>query len=201
MRYIENLLPLLSNASSLNELSRVITVLSPGAEKRIEEEDLELKHSFSATKCMAHGLVMTDLMLQEYAHRNPGTAFLNIFPGWVKTNMTSELASPLKQIVRAFLTVLLTIAPGATDIDESGERSLYCATSAAYQPASGGAGVPLQFGVAVAKIERDGVYLLNQKGELTGNRAILEEYSKKGLGTKIWEHTLEVFERVEISVR
>lgn len=44
-----------------------------------------------------------------------------------------------------------------------------------------------------------GCYLLDQNGEMVGDRKLLEEYRKKDTGKRIWEHTQEVFDRVLVS--
>lgn len=69
----------------------------------------------------------------------------------------------------------------------------------AYPPASAPAST-----VAGAKIPKgtdgesgSGAYLLNWDGEVTGNYELLAEYRGRGVGTKIWKHTLDVFEKIK----
>ena len=61
-------------------------------------------------------------------------------------------------------------------------------------------GVALPKGVQVARVsdwmEGSGCYLLDRAGEPVWDKKLLEEYRKKEMGKRIWEHTQEVFERV-----
>lgn len=94
--------------------------------------------------------------------------------------------------------------PFTVNLQESGERHLFHATSARYPPAEvrdpPGGGVALPKGVEVAKgadsREGSGCYLLNWNGETVGDEKLLEEYRKRDMGKRIWEHTHEVFDRV-----
>lgn len=55
-------------------------------------------------------------------------------------------------------------------------------------------------GVEVAQgwdgIPGSGFYLLDQNGEPTGDRNLLDGYRRREMGKRIWEHTQEVFDRV-----
>lgn len=89
-------------------------------------------------------------------------------------------------------------------LQESGERHLFHATSARYPPAGVrdplGGGVALPNGVEVARgadwKEGSGCYLLDGHGETVGDKKLLDEYRKREMGKRIWEHTQEVFDRV-----
>lgn len=96
--------------------------------------------------------------------------------------------------------------PFTVSLKESGERHLFHATSARYPPAGvknpPGAGVALpdEAEAEVAKgsdwIPGSGCYLLNYDGETIGDKKLLDEYRRRGMGKKIWQHTHEVFGRV-----
>ncbi len=100
--------------------------------------------------------------------------------------------------VRAALPLMKMMT---THLEEVGQRHLFHATSARYPPQRGSeTGVKLPDGVQVAKgadgKEGSGCYLLGPDGEPVGDRRLLEEYRTREMGKRIWEHTLEVFERV-----
>ena len=94
--------------------------------------------------------------------------------------------------------------PLTVSLQECGERNLFHATSARYPPKNvpqSGGGSALPKGVEVArgpdKKVGSGCYLVDWNGEIvTSNEKLLEEYRGKDMGRRVWEHTLEVFERV-----
>lgn len=100
--------------------------------------------------------------------------------------------------------MLPLVKPFTVSLQESGERHLFHATSARYSPSGvrdpPGAGVALPKGVEVAKgwdlKVGSGCYVLNWDGKKVGDEELFEEYRKREMGKKIWEHTQEVFDRV-----
>jgi len=202
MRFVHNLLPLLSSSPS----SRIVSIHGAGKEGHLNEADLELKHTFSITNAAMHTSTMNTLALAEVASSHPSISCVHVFPGVVVTPSFATLSEdwyfPLRFL---FMRVVIPIAKLFTvSLPESGERHLFHATSARYPPAGvrnpPGAGVALPNGVEVAKgedwKEGSGCYLLNWNGEPTGDKKLLEEYRKKDMGKRIWEHTQEVFDRV-----
>jgi hypothetical protein len=202
MRFIHNLLPLLSSSPS----SRIVSIHGAGKEGRLNEADLELKHTFSLSTAALHTSTMNTLALAEIASSYPSISCIHVFPGIVLTGAFVTLAEhwyfPLRFLL---LWVVLPLAkPFTVSLQESGERHLFHATSARYPPAKvrdpPGAGVALPKGVEVAKgadlREGSGCYLLNWNGETVGDEKLLEEYRKRDMGKRIWEHTHEVFDRV-----
>ena len=199
-RFIQNLLPLLSAPPT----SRIVSVLAGGKEGKLNESDLELAHSFSVQAAAVHTATMNTLALAEIAATHPSISCLHIFPGLVMTkaigdSFTEGWALPLRLL---WAYVVLPIAKlFAVTLSESGQRHLFHATSARYKPtAKPGAGVALQQGSTVAKgedgKEGTGCYILNYDGEPTGDQKLFDEYRKKDMGKKIWQHNDEIFERV-----
>ncbi len=98
------------------------------------------------------------------------------------------------------------LTPIAVPVEEVGERQLFHATSARYPPrksAGSGeearrAGVARPQGVDVAK--GDGAYLLNWNGE-TGEGKCMKGYRERGVGKKVWEHTLQIFDEAQGKTR
>ncbi|RDL35797.1 Uncharacterized protein BP5553_06409 [Venustampulla echinocandica] len=204
MCFIHNLRPLLRNgAASPPHFSRTLSVLSPGSERRVDLDDLELKNSYSGMKCANHTVLMNDLMTGEFASREPGTTFVHSFPAGVNTGLARGLPIwarvPLK-----VLTPLLS--PFLVSADETGARQLFIATSGIYPPAKPVEGSPFATGTPVPKTLNvmkggdgqtgSGGYLVNWNGEITGNK-ILDEYREKGASKTVWEHTMGIFDRVD----
>jgi len=146
---------------------------------------------------MTHSVVMTDLAFEELAKQESSISFVHAYPGEVKTGFFRS-AGTMANIGGKILYALL--APWMVGLEESGERHLYAATSAAYPSKEGPKGVELQDGVEVASgsdgVVGSGAYLLNWDGMITGKMELLREYREKGVGQMIWNHTLEILERV-----
>ncbi|KAL5087933.1 hypothetical protein Trisim1_007339 [Trichoderma cf. simile WF8] len=199
MRFISNLLPLLTSSASSSQLSRVMTVLGAGIGNRMVESDLDLKSNFSLSNCGAHCGVMTDLMLERFAATWKGTAFVHTAPGVVKTNLGSGLPTYLRA---AFKVAGPLLAPWTVGLHETGERHLFMATSNRYPPSElpndSRCGAPTEKnGVAEGSdgVRGSGAYLLNWDGQIQKqNRDLLEEYRRTGMAERIWKHTMAVFD-------
>lgn len=133
---------------------------------------------------------MNTLAAEELAKANPGISFIHEYPGLVKTNIAQGFGPIMRVIMNGALTVF---SPFAVGLQESGERHLYAATSNVYPPSSKSneSAVPGADGV-----KGSGAYRLNWDGNVAGKDGILKEYRSQGVGKKIWDHTLEVFEKV-----
>lgn len=197
IRFILNLLPQLTAASSAGELSRVQSVLGAGSESKINMDDLQLKHNFTVHACMAHCIVMTDFMMEELAKRHAGTSFSHSYPGTVKSGLANELNGAVRLAVKIMYAVM---TPWIINVQESGERHLFQLTSKAYPSRSGGVGVPLVGDMKVMSgsngEQGSGAYLLDWDGSATGEVALLRQYREQGFGDKLWRHTMEVFDSV-----
>lgn len=205
MRFISNLQPLLRSASTHPpHFSRSLSILGAGHENPINLDDIELKTTFSGAKCADHSTMMNDLMVEEFARREPGTTFIHSFPGIVNTGIARELPLWARIPLKVFTPLLMPFTVGA---NETGARQLFMATSGIYPPlkpfegAAGAAGVPPQKGVEVVKGASgevgNGGYVLNWNCEVTGKQKLLTEYRNKGVAKTIWEHTMGIFDRVE----
>ncbi|MCJ1299225.1 hypothetical protein MMC08_002017 [Hypocenomyce scalaris] len=199
--FTDLLLPLLQAAAAKGQLARVVSVIAAGREGPIALDDLELRHNFSLNTCMKHSIVMTDFAFEELAKKeeNKGVSFVHAFPGWVKTGFGKDAGALVKIGVKVLYTLL---GPWFTGPEESGERHLYVASSAAYGPREGEGdtkGVRLGEGEEIARgsdgVGGSGAYLVGETCQVVGNEKVLEELRAQGAGGKIWEHTLEVFER------
>ena len=92
------------------------------------------------------------------------------------------------------------ISPWTTPIEESGERHLYAATSAAYPPKAGeGGGVEVGDGdvkKGSAGEIGSGAYFIGSDGELRANEKVLKELRGKDAGAKVWGNTVKIFENI-----
>lgn len=196
MRFILNLIPQLEAASKDNELSRVLSVLAAGSEGDINMDDLELKYNFTLHACLAHCVVMTDFMVEELAKRYPSTAFSHSYPGTIKTGIANQLTGPVRLAVKVLYSVM---TPWILNVQESGERHVFQITSAIYPARNGGVGVPIPEGMEVTMGSNgekgSGAYLLDWDGKATGDTEQMTKYRDLNAGSKIWEHTMTVFQR------
>lgn len=189
MRFSQNLMPQLTAAAKAGRLSRQVSILGAGHEGPINLEDMSLKQGFSISKCASHAITMNSLMASQLAALHPGTAFIHLAPGAVKTNVMSGMGIP--KILLKGLTFALS--PLFVPIKESGERNLFASTSALFKPRSEnseGAAVGADGG------KGGGAYLLNWDDEPSKTQHLLTSYREQGVGQKVYDHTMEVFEKV-----
>ncbi|KAL4789805.1 hypothetical protein BDV19DRAFT_373551, partial [Aspergillus venezuelensis] len=142
MRFISNLQPLLSNATSPEpagdgkvptpSLSRVVSVLDPWTPAvnggQLNYNDLSLKHNFSLRTCGLHASMMGNFYLETMARRYTGTTFIHAFPSGVDTGVLRDF--PGAKVIMPIARVLLK--PWMVPIEESGERHLFAATNPRY---------------------------------------------------------------------
>ncbi len=200
-RFIQNLLPLLTTSAS----SRIVSIHGAGKEGRLNEDDLELKHTFTMQNAAMHTSTMNTLALKEIAATHPTISCVHVFPGIVVTpafdTFSEDWALPLRVSFRRVALPLMKLV--TISLPESGQRHLFHATSARYPPAGvkapPGAGVARPTGVDIARgadwKDGSGCYLLGNNGETIGDKKLLDEYDQRGMGKKIWQHTQEVFDR------
>lgn len=184
MRFIQNLIPHLANASHVGNrstfLARVVSVLGAGHETKLHLDDLDLREHYSVEACDVHATTMTSLMVKEFALRYPSVTFIHTYPGIVKSGIAREAGPVLRHIITAamFLGRLWMVSK-----QESGERHLFAATSDKFAPNTE---------ARVGEISK-GAYLLNWDDSEVGNEALLEDYLVNGVGDTVWTHTKKIF--------
>lgn len=200
MRFIDNLLPQLNaaamsstDANNGNRLSRVVSVLGAGREGRLLLDDLSLKSHYTLANCAAHAGTMNSLAVGELAASNPETTFIHTSPGFVKTNLNREFGSLVQLALSPFM---LSFWPWIVPLSECGERHLYAATSTAFPPKTTEDKEAEKAALGADGVKGSGAYLLGSDGSTCGNEKILSEYRSKDAAKKVWEHTLEVFEKI-----
>ena len=193
MRFAQQFLPLLQAASP--QLSRVVSVLAPGEEAALDFDNLDLKQNFSLRNAAANAITMTDFTFEEMAKKNPPVSFVHAYPGVVKTGFTKEAGFAVRAASQLAFKLLASVG-----IEESGERHLYAATSAAYPPRDGEkGGVEVTDGMVKkgsAGEMGSGAYLIGSDGELRAKETVLEKLRSEHAGPKIWEHTMKMFESI-----
>ncbi|KAI0769730.1 hypothetical protein BD413DRAFT_556404 [Trametes elegans] len=112
-KFIHDLLPVLQNATDAGEDAKVMSVLAPGTGRPVDLDDLGLKKSYTLPKAGMTSPTYTDLMMESYAEQSPGTAFIHIYPGHVRTPLL-RTSHPILRILNPLTHVLtypLTITP------------------------------------------------------------------------------------------
>lgn len=181
MRFISNLLPQLNAAGAAGgkntALASVVSVLEAGGEGALNQDDLDLKNTYSLANARTHAITMNSLSLGYLAKANPAVSFIHSFPGGVKTGVMRELGLVTRMALQA---AMVLGKPWMVPVEESGERHLYAA-----------AGLP-----SLKREDESGkLYLVGSDGEARGNQKVLNEYREKKTDQKVWEHTLDVFNR------
>jgi len=166
-----DLLPLLRKAKELGEPASVLSILGAGLASQVDLDDLGLKKSYSGSKAMGQSLSYNDLMVAEFARREPTIAFTHIYPGCVNTPLVYNVApQPVFKLLLFFLRPLIWLM--LTTPETCAEHMIF------------------------ALIDADhGMYRRNEKGDEIWMKAfptpegdeVKEEEAQKAL----WEHSLE----------
>lgn len=197
MRFAQNLLPLLTAAP----VARIMSIHGAGKEGRLIESDLELRDHYGMRNAAMHTSTMTTLALAELAAQYPTLSCVHVFPGVVVTknyySFFDDWSLPWRILFKGLVVPSLKFA--GPSVSETGERMLFHVTSVRYAPAGDkfAAGyVALPKGVKALEGCESGYYNLNWDGEVIGDEKLLQEYRERDMGSKIWQHTQEVFDRV-----
>ncbi|THY21739.1 hypothetical protein D6D01_06455 [Aureobasidium pullulans] len=190
-RFINNLLPLINNATSLR---RVISVFIATLEGEIQMDDFQGWHM----KLMAnrdHAASITTLSLESHHKDNPNVSFVHNFPGVIKSGITrgtsGVVLTALKAVVRIFGSLLYMPA------EEAGDRHVFLSTSARYSAGEKdeAAGVPLSVAPDLSFARgtdgklASGVYSINASGESAGEKVedALASLRSRGMTQKVMD--------------
>ena len=203
MRMVMQLLPLLE-ASDLP--AHVVSIYAGGLEGDLARGQSPLGtpdpavYSFNLVR--KHTTYMKTLFFERLAEQHPGRLSLShVFPGLVITPVYKSSDSPLWfkivwRIIAPFMKAFIALPH-----DESGLRMLYLATPR--YAAKGGkdaAAAKLGPGIEVARSTTGevggGAYSLNWDGKEQDVAKRYETIRKEGMGDKVWEHTMGVFEHI-----
>ncbi|KAK7428173.1 hypothetical protein QQZ08_005239 [Neonectria magnoliae] len=174
---LQKLLPLLNNAAS----PRVVSVLAAGLEGPLNEDDLDLRDPahWSHWNASVHSATMGTLALEKLARENPRLSIVHWLPGPTSTPGLARI----ERLSKAW--------PNPMAQEEAGARALFLATSDRY--AVNGGLLPVPEGLEVAKKSGGGIFLVDPKGENTGNEDLLGDFRKRGVDEAVWSFTQKVF--------
>ncbi|KAM0555875.1 hypothetical protein ACHAPJ_006277 [Fusarium lateritium] len=178
LRAVEQLLPLLNNASS----PRIVSVLAGGLEAPLNEDDLDLRNpnNWSTWNSSLQSATMGTLALEKVARENPHVSIVHWFPGPVDT---PALARNVKLGQQP--------SPNAMGQEDAGARALFFATNDRYSVH--GSLVPAPEGEETPKKSGGGIFLLNPVGESTDNEKVLGGMRKRSVDETVWEFTEKIF--------
>jgi hypothetical protein len=195
MRFVYNLLPQLTAAFRGNNLSRVVTVLGTGNEGPLYLDDLSLKTHYSFTNYFRHTFTMSSLAVSHLAASHPQTTFIHSFPSVVKRTLCETSTPLIKGLVLGLFSSVLSA--WTVPLEESGERHLYAARSDAYPPVGRQGPVGVYTATGADGVTGSRAYLLHWDGSTPNKKVkLLREYQLSGVEDQVWEHTLEVFDKV-----
>ncbi|PYI11081.1 NAD(P)-binding protein, partial [Aspergillus sclerotiicarbonarius CBS 121057] len=193
MRFIENLLPSLTQAASSGSLARVVSVFSPGNEGKLIDNDLDLQKNYSLSNAAAHASTMTSLYMTHLAAAHPSISWVHSRPGGVNTNLLRDFNPLVRGITNALLTLVtpLCSSMGLIPVKVSGERHVYAAMSPLFAPRE------KKVQTMGADGEKgSGAYRVDYDSSIVESKLpLLKEYLGSGMGNKVWEHTREVFKK------
>ncbi|KAL0065011.1 hypothetical protein AAF712_008004 [Marasmius tenuissimus] len=174
-KFIDDLLPALKKAQSEGQDAKVYSVLAPGYGGKIKVEDLGLKKSYSKSHFALAGPTYNDLMLEEFAERNPGIPFVHAYPGFVDTGYLSNSESPfLRNVSKVAMPVLRVVLRSMVwTYRESGDNMLHGLLSTAKEGRA---------------------WRLNDRGEDMGKTRY---YGSPEERKALWKHTVEEMKRVQ----
>ncbi|PFH49858.1 hypothetical protein AMATHDRAFT_146712 [Amanita thiersii Skay4041] len=169
-RFISDLMPSLEKAAQEGEDAKVMSVLAAGKGGQIDMQDLGLKKTYSVTNAGLATPTYNDLMMEEFALRNPSISFIHAYPGFVRTPiMKSSDSALLRTLATPTIGLLYPFTTGVEDCAEYMWHALF--NSSARGPGSVGIKNAYRTGSRGENLERKRYY-----GDETQRR-------------KLWEHT------------
>ncbi|KAJ7183414.1 NAD-P-binding protein [Mycena filopes] len=118
--FTSGLLPALQRAHDAGEDASVLSVLAAGSGTAVNLDDLGAPAYTSAGGSVA--TTYTDLMIEEFATRNPGIAFTHTYPGFVDTPLFAPKHWAERLLVPLTRVLLFFVAKSPAD---AGEYQLY----------------------------------------------------------------------------
>lgn len=199
MRFIKNFMPLLE-ASDLP--AHCVSVFAAGKEGKLITDDLSLRKpgNHGALSLRSQVAFMTQLYMEELAKQHPDKlALVNYFPGLVMTDAFANGKMPvwLQLLWRGLLQHLAVLI--AVPRDESGERTLFLATSrySARQmekPTSRAPGEEVAIGSDGTL--GGGAYSCAWNGDINDIEKPYREH-RNGSAKLVWDHTEKAFAEIE----
>ncbi|KAJ3504203.1 hypothetical protein NLJ89_g8057 [Agrocybe chaxingu] len=114
-----DLLPLLRKAKDLGQVASVVSVLGAGVGlEKVDVDDLGMKTNYGWLRAMLETASYNDLMVAEFAKREPTIAFTHMYPGGVDTAMVIPSNPILKVLIRAIHPILRFFLISSADCAE-----------------------------------------------------------------------------------
>ncbi|KIO21685.1 hypothetical protein M407DRAFT_245406 [Tulasnella calospora MUT 4182] len=126
-KFVDELLPLLENASNAGEEARVLNILGAGDGNPVDTSDLGLKTNYSVIASAKQGCTYNDIFVAEYSSRYPNISFMHLAPGWINT----PIVRGLPWYLRTFAPVFALI--GARSVSSCGEYLTWALLSPEYK--------------------------------------------------------------------
>ncbi|OBT68137.1 hypothetical protein VE03_01619 [Pseudogymnoascus sp. 23342-1-I1] len=182
-----------SNARLRTLPPRAVSIFAPNHERGVYPDDLSLRTHHSVLNHLSHAVFMTTFSFLHIAAQNPSLSCLHIHPGFVKMPEFEHARFSLLVKWLFHWVVLPLLKPFLLGLKESGERNLFMAMRARFRGKEGGEG---EAGTMVPVVE-EGVatrVATGVNGLIGGG---VYAWGAKGLGDKVWEHTMKAFETIE----
>ncbi|XXH02322.1 hypothetical protein Hte_008695 [Hypoxylon texense] len=209
MRFIDRLLPLLS-ASPL--AGHVVSVLNASVNSSLILDDMSLRNprNQGLLTAFAHLVGMTNIFMEEVAHRNPGMISLShYYPGNVPTNAASSGNFPwwLKILLTWVITPLSR--PFGIPFEECGQRVLFMASPTRFPALGVDREAQDKTTTAINRIDGleaangmdgkvgSGAYRVASDGDVYPQEKQYGKLHESGVVEKVYQHTMAVFAEIE----
>ncbi|KAK2467310.1 hypothetical protein APHAL10511_000545 [Amanita phalloides] len=170
-KFTKDLLPSIQRAKDAGEEAKVVSILGAGYGSAVDMNDLGLKKSFSPAAAGLSAPTYTDLMMEEFALKNPSVSFIHAYPGFVRTPIASKIDSAfLRFSARAAFVLLYPFCVSPQDCAEYMWHGVFNSTG--------------DEGSADVK----GAWRIGSNGENLGRKNYFGDETQR---IRLWEHTLE----------
>lgn len=181
IRFTLNFLPMLKAAaaedkgetSSTPVGARVFSILGPGIETRIDEDDFELKRTFTTRKCSGHSTAFTSFAFETLANQNPEIGWLHVWPSLVLSGFMRDLSWWTKMGIKA-------LAPFAVSHEDSGEGMVHLMSDEKWK-------------TGLALVSYDGS---DRDSRKASGLFATKDWWSEGRRDLVWRHTCDVLGRV-----
>ncbi|KAI9102666.1 FabG domain-containing protein [Phlyctochytrium arcticum] len=158
------------NDPSLKDV-RVLSVFSAGFGNPVDENDMDLKNTYTIARAAGAAATYNDLMVNALSERHPSLSFIHALPGAVDTGLMHNLPAYIRWPAK-----LLT--PFLTSIDQCGEWMCYNLTAP-------------EFSAKATSPEQEGWYLVGRHSD----KMAPKKYHSRENMEKIWSHTEQLWEK------
>ncbi|KAI5294951.1 hypothetical protein KEM52_002762 [Ascosphaera acerosa] len=137
------------------------------------------------------------MMFERLAKENPQVSFIHKFPGIVRTNILRSLHPLLRYGGAAMMGTVGRLF--MVDLQESGERFLYSATSDRYPPKNLATRVKPEDGeveIGTDGQRGSGAYPMQWNDKRGMNEKAMHKHRDADGLNKVWQHTMEVFDTI-----